>query len=152
MNSNGDRSENFKDGASENSTHRADENSHRNFKISNDGTNESDASENFSSSASENFKLGADENSAQNFGRDGKNSELGLNGNSTSGTDQNSTGYACDTDKNFTPDQNQNSAFEADRNFAPDMHENSSQNFNQGGENSKLCSNENSADGARRDR
>ena len=29
---------------------------------------------------------------------------------------------------------------------------NSEQNFNQGGENSKLCSNENSADGARRDR
>ena len=30
--------------------------------------------------------------------------------------------------------------------------ENSVQNFNQGGENSKLDSNENSADGARRDR
>ena len=53
LNSSGDLGENFASSADENSTHRADENSDENFKISNDGANE---------------------NSAQNFNQDGENS------------------------------------------------------------------------------
>ena len=66
LNSSGDLGENFASGADENSTHRADENSHRNFKISNDGAGEG----------------GESKNSAQNFNQGGENSKLGLNENS----------------------------------------------------------------------
>ena len=66
LNSNGDRGENFKDGAGENSTHRADENSDENFKISNGGAGEGCESK----------------NSAQNFNQGGENSKLGSNENS----------------------------------------------------------------------
>ncbi len=53
LNYNDDRGENFASGADENSTHRVDENSDENFKISNGG---------------------ASENSEQNFNQDGENS------------------------------------------------------------------------------
>lgn len=53
LNSSGDLGENFASSADENSTHRADENSDENFKISNDGANE---------------------NSVQNFNQGGENS------------------------------------------------------------------------------
>ncbi len=64
--------------------------------------------------------------------------------------------YNGDRGENFASGADENS----DKNFKilnggageGSADENSAQNFNQGGENSKLCSNENSADGARRDR
>ena len=58
LNSNGDLGENFASGADENSTHRAEENSDENFKISNEGADEGDESK----------------NSAQNFNQDAENS------------------------------------------------------------------------------
>lgn len=58
LNSSGDLGENFASGADENSTHRADENSDKNFKILNGGAGEG----------------GAGENSVQNFNQDGENS------------------------------------------------------------------------------
>lgn len=57
LNSSGDLGENFASGADETSTHRADENSDGNFKISNEGAGEG----------------GVDENSAQNFNQGGEN-------------------------------------------------------------------------------
>ena len=57
LNSSGDLGENFANGADENSTHRAGENSHRNFKISNDGAGEG----------------GESKNSEQNFNQGGEN-------------------------------------------------------------------------------
>lgn len=61
LNSNDDLGENFASGADENSTHRADENSDENFKISNGGAGEG----------------GESKNSAQNFNQGGKNSADG---------------------------------------------------------------------------
>ena len=60
LNSSGDLGENFASGTDENSTHRADENSDENFKISNDGANENSA---------QNFNQGT-ENSADGARRD----------------------------------------------------------------------------------
>ena len=62
LNSSGDLGENFASGADETSTHRADENSDGNFKISNEGAGEG----------------GVDENSAQNFNQGGENSADGV--------------------------------------------------------------------------
>lgn len=69
LNSSGNLGKNSASGASENSTHRAGENSHRNFKISNDGAGEG----------------GADENSSQNFNQGDENSKLDSNENSADG-------------------------------------------------------------------
>lgn len=65
LDSSGDISENFASGADENSTHRADENSDENFKISNGSAGEGGANEN----SAQNFNQGA-ENSAPDARRD----------------------------------------------------------------------------------
>ena len=69
LNSNDDLGENFASGAGENSTHRADENSDENFKISNGGADEG----------------GESKNSSQNFNQDDEKSKLGSNENSADG-------------------------------------------------------------------
>ena len=73
LNSSGNLSENFASGADENSTHRADENSDENFKISNDGAGEGGTGENCEQNfnqSDENSKLDSNENFAPDARRD----------------------------------------------------------------------------------
>ena len=105
--------------------------SNKAYKNSADG-----GSKDLDSSESENSKESGEISNSQSEDKI-LNSSGDLGENFASGADENS-------DKNFKILNGGAGEGSAD--------ENSAQNFNQGGENSKLCSNENSADGARRDR